>query len=156
MKQRDFLTVGGMGHASSIALGVAIGKPNRRVVCIDGDGSMLMHMGSMPSIATYKPKKFMHILLNNGSHESVGGQATSAEIINFEQLAKSVGYSNYALAGNLSGLEKAWFSLQNDIGPVLLEIKIKNGSRDNLGRPTYTAEQNKIAFMESIDDRTTN
>jgi len=149
-KQRDFLTVGGMGHTASIALGVAIGQPNRRVVCFDGDGSMLMHMGSMPVIATYKPQKFIHVLLNNGSHESVGGQATSAHVVDFAQLAKAVGYSGYAVASDLIELQNAWCRLQNTNGPVLLEIKIKNGSREDLGRPTSTAEHNKLAFMESI------
>lgn len=149
-KQRDFLTVGGMGHTASIALGVAIGQPNRRVVCLDGDGSMLMHMGNMPVIATCKPQKFVHVLLNNCSHESVGGQATSANVVDFAKLASAVGYSDYAVASDLAGLQNAWLRLQNASGPVLLEIKIKNGSREDLGRPTSTAEQNKFAFMESI------
>lgn len=146
-KQRDFLTVGGMGHTSSIALGVAIGQPNRRVICFDGDGSLLMHMGSMPVIASYKPKRFVHVLLNNGSHESVGGQATSASLVDFSQLAVAVGYVGYAAASDLPSLKQAWESLANKQGPVLLEVKIKNGSRDDLGRPTTTAEQNKLAFM---------
>lgn len=146
-KQRDFLTVGGMGHTSSIALGVAIGQPQRRVVCLDGDGSLLMHMGSMPVIASYKPKRYVHVLLNNGSHESVGGQATSADQVDFSQLAVAVGYVGYAAASDLPSLKQAWESLANKQGPVLLEVKIKNGSRDDLGRPTTTAEQNKLAFM---------
>jgi phosphonopyruvate decarboxylase len=148
-KQRDFLTVGGMGHTASIALGVAIGQPQRRVVCFDGDGSMLMHMGSMPVIAGYKPKHFVHVLLNNGSHESVGGQATSAGQVNFAQLASAVGYAGYAVANDVASLQQAWQRLTSKHGPVLLEVKIKNGSRDDLGRPTTSAEQNKLAFMEA-------
>lgn len=148
-KPCDFLTVGGMGHTASIALGVAIGQPDRRVVCLDGDGSLLMHMGSMPVIAGYKPGRFVHVLLNNGSHESVGGQATSASQVNFAQLAGAVGYVGYAVADNVPSLQQAWLSLTNKHGPVLLEVKIKNGSRDDLGRPTTTAEQNKRAFMEA-------
>jgi phosphonopyruvate decarboxylase len=149
-KQRDFLTVGGMGHASSIALGVAIGQPHRRVICIDGDGSLLMHMGSMPVIAGYKPQHFIHVLLNNASHESVGGQPTSAGFMNFAMLSEAVGYVDYAEAKNLSALKKAWQVLSVKDGPVLLEVKIKNGSRDDLGRPTTTAEQNKFAFMKAV------
>lgn len=147
--QRDFLSVGGMGHASSIALGVAIGQPGRRVVCLDGDGSMLMHMGSLPVIANYQPKKFMHVLLNNFSHESVGGQATSARLVNFEELARAVSYAGYAVAHDTASLSAAWDKLSRLDGPVLLEVKIRNGSRDDLGRPTTTAEQNKRAFMEA-------
>jgi phosphonopyruvate decarboxylase len=145
--QRDFLTVGGMGHTSSIALGVALGQPQRRVVCLDGDGSMLMHMGAMPVIATAGPRRFIHVLLNNGTHESVGGQQTSAGKVNFEQLAAAVGYSGYAVASDLASLDAAWASLARTEGPVLLELKIRNGSRSDLGRPTTTAEQNKLAFM---------
>ena len=148
-KQRDFLTVGGMGHTASIALGVAIGQPMRRVVCIDGDGSLLMHMGSMPVIANFKPRRFVHVLLNNRSHESVGGQATSAGVVNFGKLAEAVGYSGYAVANDLPSLSLAWKNLEFKEGPCLLEIKIKNGSRNDLGRPTTTAEQNKLAFMKA-------
>lgn len=148
-KQRDFLTVGGMGHTSSIALGVAVGQPNRRVVCLDGDGSLLMHMGSLPVIAKYKPQRFVHVLLNNGAHESVGGQATSADLVDFGQLASAVGYECYAQAHDAKSLQEAWESVCNKNGPVMLEVKIKKGSRSDLGRPTTTAEQNKFAFMEA-------
>lgn len=148
-KQCDFLTVGGMGHASSIALGIAVGQPNRRVVCLDGDGSLLMHMGSMPVIADYRPKCFIHILLNNGAHESVGGQITAARRINFSKLSKAVGYLGYALAEDVPSLRQAWQSLACKVGPVFIEIKIKTGSRHDLGRPTNSPEQNKLAFMES-------
>lgn len=146
---RDFLTVGGMGHTASIALGVAIGQPERRVVCLDGDGSLLMHMGSMPVIANFQPARFVHVLLNNGSHESVGGQATSAGLVHFGLLAKAVGYAAYAEAHDIESLRQGWCQLSEVVGPVLLEVKIRNGSRDDLGRPTTTAEQNKLAFMEA-------
>ena len=148
-KQRDFLTVGGMGHTASIALGVAVGQPQRRVVCLDGDGSLLMHMGCMPVIADYKPLRFIHVLLNNESHESVGGQATSAGQVDFAQLSQAVGYAGYRVANDVTSLQQAWHSLADKVGPVLLEVRIKKGSRDNLGRPTTTAEQNKLAFMEA-------
>jgi phosphonopyruvate decarboxylase len=146
--QRDFLTVGGMGHTSSIALGVAIGQPNRRVICIDGDGSLLMHMGSMPVIAKFRPINFIHIILNNCSHESVGGQPTAAEVIDFSALAQGVGYAGFATVNNLEDLRSAWKKFDSSQGPLLLEIKIKNGSRSDLGRPTTTAEQNKKSFMK--------
>lgn len=151
--QKDFLSVGGMGHTSSLALGIAIGQPERRVVCLDGDGSLLMHMGAMPVTADFKPARFVHVLLNNRSHESVGGQATSAGMVDFELLAKSVGYVGCAAANDVSSLKNAWQKLANQNGPVLLEVKIRNGSRDDLGRPKTTVEQNKNAFMEATGAR---
>jgi phosphonopyruvate decarboxylase len=151
--QRDFLTVGGMGHTSSIALGIALGQPYRRVICLDGDGSMIMHMGSMPIIGKCRPKNFLHVLLNNEAHESVGGQATAASNINFEKLALSLGYEGYAVAHDTQSLINGWECLKETTGPVLFEIKIKIGSRDDLGRPTSTPEQNKISFMKAIHDK---
>lgn len=148
-QQRDFLTVGGMGHTASIALGVASGQPDRRLVCLDGDGSLLMHMGAMPVIAGVGPRRFVHVLLNNGAHESVGGQATAAGRIDFKKLADAVGYSAYANANDIYSLSASWEQLSLSDGPVLLELKILCGSRDDLGRPTSTTEENKMAFMEA-------
>lgn len=150
--QRDFLTVGGMGHTASIALGAAIGQPHRRVVCLDGDGSLLMHMGSMPVIGKFAPNRYIHVLLNNESHESVGGQATAAGIVNFRKLARAVGYTGYEQANDIESLALAWDKLNQIKGPVLLEIKIKTGSREKLGRPTSTPIQNKLAFMKAAND----
>lgn len=147
--QRDFLTVGGMGHTASIALGVALGRPDRRVVCLDGDGSLLMHMGALPVIATRQPPHFVHVLLNNGAHESVGGQATAAVHVDFSKLADAVGYSAYACAEDVEGLISAWHQLATRQGTVLLEVKLRCGSRDDLGRPTSSPQENKLAFMEA-------
>ncbi len=147
----DFLTVGGMGHTASIALGIAIGKHERRIICLDGDGSILMHMGSLPVIAGYKPNNFIHIVLNNGAHESVGGQSTVAANIDFDSLSKAIGYVGYAMANDHSTLDVAWEKLTNIKGPTLLEIKLKTGSRENLGRPEITPENNKLAFMRDMD-----
>jgi phosphonopyruvate decarboxylase len=148
--QRDFLTVGGMGHTSSIALGVAIGQPSRKVLCLDGDGSLLMHMGAMPIIGHLSPPNYVHVLLNNSSHESVGGQPTVADNINLELIAKSSGYKHYYLATNQDELNDAWKNLIDNEGPIFLEIKISKGSRSNLGRPTSSPEQNKLTFMKEI------
>jgi len=143
----DFLTVGGMGHTSSIALGVSIGNPTRRIICLDGDGSLIMHMGSMPVIASIKPRDFIHVIINNESHESVGGQATVAKYIDFELLSKANGYQGYSVAHDIVSLRAAWSKIEKVSGPVLLEIKVAQGSRGNLGRPTTSAEDNKRAFM---------
>jgi phosphonopyruvate decarboxylase len=145
--QHDFLTVGGMGHTSSIALGVALGRPDRRVVCLDGDGSVLMHLGALPIIGSLRPRNLFHVLLNNAAHESVGGQPTVAGDIDFSAISHSVGYRAYRAANDLESLQRSWKELSNLDGPVLLEVNISVGSRSDLGRPTSTAEENKNAFV---------
>jgi len=149
--QRDFLTVGSMGHTSSIALGVAMGRPDRRIICLDGDGSVLMHMGAIPVIGDLKPSNFIHVVLNNASHESVGGQPTVAGDISFEGIVKSCGYSNYFYAEDVNALSDVWKSLKRSMGPTMVEVRIKQGSRVDLGRPTSTPEQNKKMFMDYIN-----
>lgn len=146
-QQGDFLTVGGMGHTASIALGVAKGAPDRRVVCIDGDGSVLMHMGAMAIIGQEKPRNLIHILLNNGAHESVGGQPTVGDRIDFEGVAKACGYEAYRSAGTPEDIGRLWPEVAGAPGPTLFEIRIATGSRGDLGRPTSTPEQNKQSFM---------
>ncbi len=146
--QRDFLTVGGMGHTASIALGAAIGRPEKRVVCIDGDGSALMHLGALPIIGSLKPGNLTHVLLNNAAHESVGGQPTVADRIDLRAIALASGYSAHALASTEEEIKTAWQQLADEPGPVMLEVLITTGSRSDLGRPTSTPCQNKQAFME--------
>jgi phosphonopyruvate decarboxylase len=147
-KQRDFLTVGGMGHTASIALGAAIGKPDKPVVCIDGDGSVLMHLGALPIIGSLKPANFTHVLLNNAAHESVGGQPTVGDRTDFRAITLASGYNAYAVASTMEELKEAWLQLGTKRGPVLLEVRITTGSREDLGRPTSTPIENKHAFME--------
>lgn len=147
--QRDFLTVGAMGHTASIALGVALGNPSKRVICIDGDGSALMHMGALPIIGSLKPQNFVHILLNNAAHESVGGQPTVAGGVDFQAICVASGYAGYFRAENIDELKAAWNNTSSVAGPVLLEVRICTGSRDDLGRPTSTPEQNKLAFIQA-------
>lgn len=146
--QRDFLTVGGMGHTASIALGVALGQPAKRVVCLDGDGSVLMHMGALPVIGSMQPGNLVHVLLNNAAHESVGGQPTVADRVDFRALALACGYTAYAQASTQDELRAAWQELTAQAGPALLEVRITTGSRDDLGRPTSTPCENKHAFMQ--------
>lgn len=148
--QRDFLTVGGMGHTSSIALGVALARPERRVVCLDGDGSMLMHLGSSTIIGNLQPPNLVHVLLNNQSHESVGGQPTVAGRVDFAAIAGACGYRRYAAARSLEDINKAWESISSAPGPSLLEIHLWQGSRPNLGRPSSTPAENKSAFMKHL------
>lgn len=147
--QQDFLTVGGMGHTASIALGVAIGNPDKQVVCVDGDGSVLMHLGALPIIGSVKPDKLFHILLNNAAHESVGGQPTVAGQVDFEKLAKAAGYTHYWKADSLEEITKAWDEYQASKGLGMMEVSITIGSRVDLGRPTSTPEKNKLAFIHA-------
>lgn len=146
--QRDFLTVGGMGHTASIALGVAMGQPQKSVVCLDGDGSVLMHLGALPIIGSLAPKNFTHVLLNNAAHESVGNQPTVGGQIDFRAIALASGYTAYAVASTLDELRAAWIELAQQAGPVFLEVRLVLGSRDNLGRPASSPSENKKAFME--------
>lgn len=148
--QRDFLTVGGMGHTASIALGVAMGQLSKRVVCLDGDGSVLMHMGALPIIGSVAPVNFTHVLLNNAAHESVGGQPTVGDHTDFKAIALASGYKDYAVASSVDEIKSAWKQVSEQPGPVMLEVRITTGSRDDLGRPTSTPVENKLAFMDWI------
>lgn len=148
----DFLTVGSMGHASSIALGIALNKPEKRVICLDGDGALLMHLGSMAIIGDLRPPNMIHILLNNAAHESVGGQATVAGEINFKSLAISLGYAAYFKADSEQAIKDAWLNISNTQGPIFFELIINSGSRSNLSRPKNSPKNNKISFMEHADE----
>ncbi|MBM4127672.1 MAG: phosphonopyruvate decarboxylase [Nitrospira sp.] len=149
--QRDFLTVGGMGHASQIALGIALQKPERSVYCLDGDGALLMHMGGLALVGTLKPNNYKHIVLNNGAHDSVGGQPTVALDIDILDIARAAGYQRVARARTESELQSCLQDLTCSPGPSLLEIQVRCGSRKDLGRPETTPIQNKDAFMDFID-----
>lgn len=148
---QDFLTVGGMGHASSIALGISMTCLERKVICIDGDGAFLMHMGASSIAGFSDQSNFIHILLNNGMHESVGGQPTVGNLLDFKKIANASGYKSFFSISSKEDLLNIWDN--KFIGPILIEIKIKGGSRDDLGRPTVTAIQNKISFMNKINKK---
>ena len=145
--ERDFLTVGSMGHASQIALGIAMAQPERRVWCFDGDGAVIMHMGSMAIIASKEPKNYVHVVFNNGAHDSVGGQPTVGLKIDLPAVAKAIGYKNAFCVETKDYLTELLDKVKNQEGPVLLEIKVKKGNRKDLGRPTTTPIQNKDALM---------
>ncbi len=151
-KCNDFLTVGSMGHASQIALGVALSKSSRQVYCFDGDGSVIMHMGSLAVNGSKAPNNFKHIILNNGSHDSVGGQPTVAFDINIPDIARACGYKEVFSAQNEEELEDRIEALKKSDGPALLEIRVKKGSRKNLSRPTTTPKENKENFVKFVND----
>lgn len=148
--ERDFLTVGSMGHASQIALGIALQKPKYKIYCFDGDGSSLMHMGSMAITASMNCKNYVHVVFNNGAHDSVGGQPTVGLKIDFCGVAKSVGYKAIYSVDTMDQLEIALIEIKNVDGPVFLQVCVKKGSRKDLGRPTTTPIQNKEALMSFL------
>ena len=152
--ERDFLTVGSMGHASQIALGIAMAKPDRTVWCFDGDGAAIMHMGSMAIVANKAPKNYVHVVFNNGAHDSVGGQPTVGLKIDLPAVAKAVGYKATISVASKEELEKELSTLNSQLstvgGHVLLEVKVKKGNRKDLGRPTTTPIQNKEALMDFL------
>tara|TARA_A100000164_G_scaffold189897_1_gene168580 strand:- start:7716 stop:8780 length:1065 start_codon:yes stop_codon:yes gene_type:complete len=148
--EKDFLTVGSMGHCSSIALGIAINAPHRKIICIDGDGSMLMHLGSLASISELKPDNFYHIIINNGVHDSVGGQDTTAKNIKISKLAASLGFNKSFKAKTKKKLKLNIRSFLSEKGPSMLEIKTAPGSRANLGRPSIHPIINKKDFIKFL------
>ncbi|MCH5182510.1 MAG: phosphonopyruvate decarboxylase [Prevotellaceae bacterium] len=148
--ERDFLTVGSMGHASQIALGIALAQPSRKVWCFDGDGAAIMHMGSMAIVADKCPENYIHVVFNNGAHDSVGGQPTVGLHIDLPMIAKAVGYKNIFSADDADSLKTALAAIVKADGPTLLEIKVKRGNRKDLGRPTTTPIQNKEALMNFL------
>lgn len=162
----DFYTVGSMGHASSIALGLALARPDRRVVLLDGDGALLMHLGAAASVAASAPANLLHIVLDNAAHDSVGGQPTTHPRLNFAAVASALGYRDVGEADDEASLRAALGGALQAIpgaiadagqprhpsagGPTLLHVRIRRGARSNLGRPTATPAANKAAFMARL------
>lgn len=144
--EKDFLTVGSMGHASQIALGLALEKKDRKVFCIDGDGSCLMHMGGMAIIGTSGCKNFIHVVLNNGAHDSVGGQPTQARNIDLVAIAKACGYGNAVTVNTATELIETIRSFDID-GPIFIQVLVHKGARKNLGRPLSSPVENKNEFI---------
>lgn len=149
----DFLTVGSMGHASQIALGIALSRKSRPVYCLDGDGALLMHMGSAAVLASMAPKNITHIVLNNGVHDSVGGQPTVALKIDLIQFALSLGYAKVSRVNTPEEVAE-WIKCNLGVaGPKFLEIRVAPGARANLGRPTTKPKDNNDAFMRYCKDK---
>lgn len=147
---RDFLTVGCMGHSSQIALGIALQKPDQNVICLDGDGAFIMHMGSVAIIGSLRPANYRHIVLNNGAHESVGGQPTVAFELDFKKISEGCGYTGYFRADSEEQLKEVWDQFYQSTGPVMLEVRTSLGARKDLGRPTKSPIENKKDFMKRL------
>ncbi len=146
----DFLTVGSMGHSSSIALGVAINKPDQKIWCVDGDGAVLMHMGSMAVLGANKPNNLVHVVINNGAHETVGGMPTVAGSIDLVGVAKACGYPYAVKVDSFEALDSELKAAKERNELSLIEVSCSIGARDDLGRPTTTALENKENFMEYL------
>lgn len=146
----SFLTVGSMGHCSSIALGISLAQPDKEVFCVDGDGALIMHMGSLATVGMTKPKNFKHILINNKVHESVGGQHTAAAFINIPELAKANGYKTIFTVDDKSQLKDILPLFIDSKGPSFLELFTQPGSRNDLGRPKNNLTDYKKIFMKYI------
>lgn len=146
----DFLTVGSMGHSSSIALGIALNKPGKKIWCIDGDGAVLMHMGAMALIGANKPANFIHIVINNGAHETVGGMPTAAGQIDLTTVARGCGYPKAVQVRSFEELDEQLQAARAGSELTMIEVLCSIGARKDLGRPTTTARENKEAFMEYL------
>lgn len=149
----DFLTVGSMGHSSSIALGLALQKPGTKVWCIDGDGAALMHMGAMALIGSKKPGNLIHIVINNEAHETVGGAPTAAKDICLHEIAAGSGYEHVSAVENERELREVLAAAKCRNKLTFIEAKAALGSRVDLGRPVTSPEQNKIEFMKFIEGK---
>ncbi|MDO8509352.1 MAG: phosphonopyruvate decarboxylase [Nanoarchaeota archaeon] len=147
---KDFLTVGCMGHSSMLALGIALLKPSRNIYCLDGDGSLIMHLGSLAIIGQKSPNNFKHVVFNNGAHDSVGGQPTAGLTVDVLGVAEACGYKEVIRAETKEEILNGFSKLKKSEGPSLLEILIKKGSRKDLGRPTTPPIENKKDFMQEL------
>ena len=139
-----------MGHSSSIALGIAINKPNQRVWCIDGDGALLMHMGALTCIGNYAPDNLVHIVINNECHETVGGMPTNTQKLQLTTIASACGYKKCYQVINIRELDGVLERVRGDNTLTFIEVKASVGARADLGRPTTTAKENKENFMLAL------
>ena len=150
---KDFLTVGSMGHASQIALGIALTREDKTVFCIDGDGAAIMHLGGLTAIGSQRPKNMVHIVLNNGAHDSVGGQPTVGRKINLCAVAQACGYDKVVSVKTLEELQSRLKELCTNSGSVFIEVLVSKGARADLGRPKSSPIENKKAFMEFLEGK---
>ncbi len=149
---QDFLVVGGMGHANQIAMGIALQSKKKRIICLDGDGAVIMHMGSLPIIGSNIPNNMIHILLNNGAHDSVGGQNTVGFEIDLSEIAKISGYKEVFSFDTEAEILSAINEISKMDGPIFVEIKVKKGFRDEIGRPKTTPIENKNRFVSRLKE----
>ena len=146
----DFFTVGSMGHSSSIALGIAVHSPEKKIWCIDGDGAVLMHMGAMAVIGANRPGNLVHIVINNEAHETVGGMPTVAAGTDLVAVAKACGYPNAVCVTDYEELDAELKDAKEKQELSFIEVLCAIGAREDLGRPTTTPIENKDGFMKYL------
>lgn len=149
--ERDFLTVGSMGHTASIALGISL-STDKKVYCIDGDGSLLMHLGGLGIAAMNAKSNFKYIVINNGSHESVGGQPTIGFDVDWKDVLTGLGFEQIYEVSSVEAIDHQFDKFDEHAKSVMI-INVKQGSRADLGRPTSSPQQNKEALMRFIQDK---
>jgi phosphonopyruvate decarboxylase len=147
-----FMTVGGMGHASMIALGIAKKRPDKKVICIDGDGAVLMHMGALPFIAAQAPDNMYHVVINNQAHESVGAMPTGCQKLEFARMAQAAGYVDAKKMETIEDVLQIGDTVVREKGPILFEIPVSLDSRADLGRPKESTKENKECFMKFLSE----
>jgi phosphonopyruvate decarboxylase len=147
--RQAFLCVGAMGHASQIACGVALARPERRVWCLDGDGAMLMHLGGLATIGSVAPRNLVHAAIDNGMHASVGGMATCAPGIDFGAVARAAGYRVVAAIDSAAALDVLPDTALGE-GPCFLHVRVAPGETTRLGRPPEPLEALGQAFREFL------
>ena len=146
----DFLVIGGMGHANQISLSIALNKKNRKIICLDGDGSLLMHLGSLAICGSYNLNNFIHIVFNNGAHLSVGGQKTAAKDLTLSELAKNLGYQNSYTIKDINSFSKLLSKIKKINSQVFIEVKVNSKFRTDIGRPKEGTLEMKKNFMSNL------
>ncbi len=148
---KDFYNVGSMGHASQIAAGISISMPHKKVFCFDGDGAALMHMGSMPIIASLNLKNYFHVVFDNEAHDSVGGQPTCTSKINLHQIAVSCGFQQSIFLKSQNDIEQFFNSGVSKMdGPIFILIKVARGNREDIMRPNLSPLENKEKYIKYL------
>jgi phosphonopyruvate decarboxylase/sulfopyruvate decarboxylase subunit beta len=153
-RTENFYMIGSMGMASSIGLGVALSKPSRKIIILDGDGNLLMNLGSLPMTGSLQPGNLLHIVLDNEVYASTGNQPTISNVIELEEIAKSAGFVYVKKVTTNDDLRKEMAHTLENEGPSFLLVKIADTEEQReIGRVTHSPEQIKERFMSAIDSK---
>ena len=148
-KNSNFYMIGSMGLASSIGLGVALKNPRKSVFIFDGDGNILMNLGSLTTIASQKPKNLIHVVFDNSVHESTGGQPTNSNFVNIEKIAKACNYNHTFTVRTENNLLKILDKIKKLKGPIMIVVKIQQSKGEKSKRVNILSVDIKERFMLS-------